>query len=88
MTRIILVFSIVMSALLFCGIVSGNYALAKPYVDSAMFIKEKKKLADNAKQLAEETRKKILEKAKQELKLKKDNSKKQIALEAMKKPKK
>ena len=87
MEKTLLAFSIVMSALLFCGIVSGNYAAAKSYVDPKTIL-EKKKLADAAKKLAEDMRKKALEKMQQELKSKKDNSKKQIALEAIKKSKK
>ncbi|MFM8658745.1 MAG: hypothetical protein ACKOCQ_02255 [Candidatus Nitrosotenuis sp.] len=83
MTKTLIVLSIFMVALLSCGVLSGNYAFAKP--SSSITAQEKMKSSYNAKQLAEETRKKALEKTHLEFKAKKDDSKKQIALEAMKK---
>lgn len=87
MTKIILVFSIVMSMLLFCANMSGNYVFAKPSdikLKTTTNLEEKKKI-NSAKSLAEEMRQKMLEKIHQDYKSKKDNSKKQIALEAIKK---
>ncbi|MEM2160808.1 MAG: hypothetical protein QXN55_07645 [Candidatus Nitrosotenuis sp.] len=87
MTKTILVFSIVMSVLLFCANLSGNHVFAKPSDAKPKTITnlEEKKKINNAKSLAEELRQKMLEKIHQDYKSKKDNSKKQIALEAIKK---
>lgn len=87
MTKTLLVFSIAMFVLLFCASVSGNYVSAKPSdtkLKTATNLEEKKKI-NSAKSLAEEMRQKMLEKMYQDHKSKKDNSKKQIALEAIKK---
>lgn len=65
-----------MSVLLFNGVVFGNFASAESL--------EKKKSTDNAKDLKQDARKKALEKIQQDLKAKKENSKKQLALAALK----
>ena len=80
MERTLVMFSVLMSALLFCSSASGNFAFAK-----SSDIVQKKKQIENARALAEELRKKALEKLEQELKTKQDVYKKQIALSAIKK---
>ncbi|NDF47999.1 MAG: hypothetical protein EB158_07445 [Nitrosopumilaceae archaeon] len=83
MTKTLTALSVLMAVLLSCGVLSANPASAKS--SNFMTEQEKMKSSYNAKQLAEETRKKALEKTHLEFKAKKDDSKKQIALEAMKK---
>ena len=82
MTKTLTMLSIFMAVLLSCGILSGNYAFAKP--SNSMTAQEKMKSSYNAKQMAEEIRKKALEKIHLESKAKKEDSKKQIALAAIK----
>lgn len=84
MTRFLFAFSVLMSALLLCAGVSGN-AFAKPSdgkIKNMSFDDQKKN--DKTKALAEEIRKKALEKSLKDSKSKKDASKKQIALVAKK----
>ena len=77
------IFSIVISALLFCTSSSGHYALAKPSQSDSMV--QKTKFSENSRALAEEMRKKAIEKLAQDYKTKQDVLKKQIASDANKK---
>jgi hypothetical protein len=81
----LVLFSILISVLLVCAGESGNFAFAKPYDQQIKITKEKTKLTEKAKALAEEARNKILEKTLKDSKSKKEDAKKQIALEAKKK---
>lgn len=83
MTKSVAVFSIILSALLFCASSSGNYAFAKQSVNETP--QQKKTFAENSRALAEEMRKKALEKLAQDYKTKQDDLKKQLALDAKKK---
>ena len=75
MSRTVVMFSVLMSVLLFSGIISGNFAHAQPSNLA-------KKITDT-KDLKQDTHKKTLEKI-QDLKTKKENSKKLLALAAFK----
>lgn len=75
----------VLAALILIGIVfaagvSGNFAFAKTAPTNTKHTE--KKITDNTKALAEETRKRALEKSLKEVLLKKADLKKQLALEA------
>ncbi|MGQ0605549.1 MAG: hypothetical protein ACT4OD_01150 [Candidatus Nitrosotenuis sp.] len=85
MTKTIFVISILMSVMLFCAGASGNFAFAKTSNEKGIMTpEEKKKFVKNAQALAEELRKKALEKIHNDSKAKKSDSKKQIALDAAK----
>lgn len=85
MTKMLSVISVFAAAILLCAGVSGS-AFAKPSVkdDSKTSISpsEKDKFVANAKALADETRKKALEKIHKDSITKKSDAKKQLALEA------
>ena len=72
--------AVLMSVLLLCA-GSLDVAFAKPSKQN-MNSEEKKQFIKNAKALAEDSRKKALEKTLKDFNAKKDNAKKQIALEA------
>jgi formate-dependent nitrite reductase cytochrome c552 subunit len=85
MSKSIVAFSIVLSVLLIMG-VSSNFAFAQNgKIKLVAANEEKKKTVDKAKAFAEEMRKKVLEKYHNDYKSKKEDSKKQIALDAKKK---
>jgi formate-dependent nitrite reductase cytochrome c552 subunit len=84
MSKTLVAFSIVLSVLLIAG-VSSNFAYAQTGKINPVYINEEKKTSDMAKSFAEEMRKKALEKYHNDYKSKKEDSKKQIALEAKKK---
>ena len=72
--------AILMSVLLLCAVSIVDSAFAKP--SKNMSPEEKQQFIKNAKALAEDSRKKALEKTLKDSNAKKDNAKKQIALEA------
>jgi formate-dependent nitrite reductase cytochrome c552 subunit len=85
MSKTLVAFSIVLSVLLIMG-VSSNFVFAQTgKIKLVAANEEKKKTAEQAKAFAEEMRKKVLEKYHNDYKSKKDDSKKQIALDAKKK---
>lgn len=72
--------AVLMSVLLLCAGLIVDSAFAKP--SKNMSPEEKQQFIKNAKALAEDSRKKALEKTLKDSNAKKDNAKKQIALEA------
>ena len=80
------IFSIVMSVLLITSL-SSNFAFAQTSIKiKTVAMNDQKKISsDKAKAFADEMRKKVLEKFHNDYKSKKEDSKKQIALEAKKK---
>lgn len=84
MTKTLIVFSILMSVLLITAL-SGNFVFAQTGKIKTSVVNEKKSTDSKAKAFAEEMRKKVLEKFHNDYKSKKEDSKKQIALEAKKK---
>ena len=85
MSKTLSAFSIVLSVLLITSM-SNNFALAQTgKIKLVTANEEKKKTAENAKAFAEEMRKKMIEKYHNDYKSKKDDSKKQTALDAKKK---
>ena len=84
MTKALFAVSIFAVTMLLCAGVSGNIAFAKPTTDNSKKStqSEKSKFVANAKALAEETRKKALEKIHKDSTTKKSDAKKQLALEA------
>lgn len=84
MTRMLFAVSVFAATVLLFAGVSGNIAFAKPTLtdDSKSTQSEKNKFVANAKALAEETRKKALEKIHKDSTAKKSDAKKQLALEA------
>ena len=73
--------AVLLSVLLLCAVSIVDSAFAKPSKQN-MSQEEKQQFIKNAKALAEDSRKKALEKTLKESNAKKDNAKKQIALEA------
>jgi len=80
------IFSIVMSVLLITSL-SSNFAFAQTgtKIKTVAMNDQKKISGDKAKAFADEMRKKVLERFHNDYKSKKEDSKKQIALEAKKK---
>lgn len=85
MAKTLIVFSVLMSVLLITSLF-GNFVFAQnTKIKTISKNDEKKNTSDKAKAFADVLRKKILEKYHNDYKSKKEDSKKQIALDAKKK---